>query len=69
MKNARTENAQLENDRKCTGWKMTEKAHMENDRMENAQPGKWRKSHIPENERKQIQCTPWKMLEKTHPGK
>ena len=51
MKNARTENAQLENDRKCTCWKMT-KEHTWKMTEWNAQPGKWRKSHIPENLRK-----------------
>ena len=30
----------MENDRKCTPWKMTEKARPENERMENAQHGK-----------------------------
>ena len=76
MKNARTENAQLENDRKCTGWKMTEKAHMENDRMENAQPGKCKKNHTPEIVRKITigKCTTckmdnMKMTENAHPGK
>ena len=34
------DNAHLENGRKFTYWKMTEKAHMENERMENARHGR-----------------------------
>ena len=30
----------MENDRKCTPWKMTENSQPENDRMENARHGK-----------------------------
>jgi len=45
----------MENDRKCTLWKMIEKSHPENDRMENAHP---------ENDRK---ITPRKMTENAHP--
>ena len=52
LENARMENLQLENDKKCICLKMTEIAHLENDGMENAQPGKWWKSHILEIERK-----------------
>ena len=44
----------MENDRKCTPRKMTEKSQPENDRMENA--------HL-ENGRK---FTYWKMTEKAH---
>ena len=33
----------MENDRKCTPWKMTEKSQPENDRMENAHPENGRK--------------------------
>ena len=45
----------MENDRKCTPWKMIEKSQLENDRMENAQP---------ENDRK---IPPRKMTEKARP--
>ena len=47
----------MENDRKCTPWKMIEKSHPQNGRMENAHP---------ENDRK---ITPQKMTENAHPGK
>ena len=45
----------IENDRKCAPWKMIEKSHPENERMENTHP---------ENDRK---ITPLKMTEKVHP--
>ena len=49
----------MENDRICTPWKMTEKTYSENDRVENAHPENYRKISIleitekasPENER------------------
>ena len=44
----------MENDRKSISWKMIEKSHLENDRMENA---------YPENDRK---ITHWKMTDTSH---
>ena len=41
----------LEKDRKCTPWKITEKSCLENYRMENAHLGTEKISH-PENDRK-----------------
>ena len=41
----------MENDRKCTPWKMIEKSHPENGRMENAHPENDRIYHH------------WKMIE------
>ena len=61
------ENAHPENDRKTTHRKMTEKTHPENERIENAQHGKWQKMYTPENDRevttgkwKNGKCTPRK---------
>ena len=66
----------MENVRKTTPWKMIEKAQSENDRMENAQPGKCKKNHTPEIVRKITigKCTTckmdnMKMTENAHPGK
>ena len=42
----------LENARKYTYWKKEENIQLENARIENAQPGKWQKSHTLENDRK-----------------
>ena len=47
----------MENERKCTPWKLIETAHPENDRMENTHP---------ENKRK---TTQQKMTETAHPEK
>ena len=41
----------LENGRKITPWKKTENASLENERVENAHPGKWQNNHTLEFDR------------------
>ena len=60
----------MENVRKITPWKMEENSSLENNRVENAHPGKWQKNHTLEKARKIMtgkcqngKCTSWKMKE------